>query len=231
MSDDNNNDDIEGKKLNPSFHDLFMNGTTNKLNPLLNEWINQANMADATNPDKKLNPTREKLNPSFQDFGYQSDMAEATNPDEKLNPTLCELINKQDSTSNDSPGYNSVFPNVNKKSEFIPNNSGEGSKSIVPKEIQGWNWGAFTFNWIWGLCNNAWLALIALVPAISLIMSIISGAKGNEWAWQNKKWESIEAFQKTQRKWSAWGLGLFLVWLILVIAPVIVIVWLFTHFL
>ena len=172
-----------------------------------------------------------KLNPSFHDLINQPDMAGAINHENHLNPTFDELINKPEEASNDSPGYNSVFPNVNKKSEFIPNNSGEGSKSMVPKEIQGWNWGAFAFSWIWGLCNNAWLALIALVPAISLIMSIISGAKGNEWAWQNKKWESIEAFQKTQRKWSSWGIALLIVWLVLCLLPIILIVWLFTHIL
>jgi hypothetical protein len=171
----------------------------------------------------------EKLNPSIHDV-INSDLFGNPAPvHDQLNPTIDELINKNDSTSNDSASYNNVFPNVNKKSEFIANNSGEGSKSIVPKEIQGWNWGAFTFSWIWGLCNNGWLALLALIPALSLIISIVSGAKGNEWAWQNKKWESIKAFQKTQRKWSAWGLGLFFVWLILVIAPIILIVWLITH--
>ena len=26
----------------------------------------------------------------------------------------------------------------------------------VPNEIKGWNWGAFFFNWIWGVCNGVY---------------------------------------------------------------------------
>ena len=36
-------------------------------------------------------------------------------------------------------------------------------------------------------------------------MAIILGIKGRQWAWQNKKWESVEHFQKTQKKWSFWA--------------------------
>ncbi|MFH1776609.1 MAG: hypothetical protein ABH952_03505 [Candidatus Omnitrophota bacterium] len=42
-------------------------------------------------------------------------------------------------------------------------------------------------------------------------MAIILGIKGKEWAWQNKKWESIEYFQKIQKLWSYWAIGVILV--------------------
>jgi len=103
--------------------------------------------------------------------------------------------------------------------------SGMGSNSAVPPEIKGWNWGGFLMTWIWGIGNNVWIALIALLGMIPwvgwiirLTMSIILGAKGNEWAWQHKKWDSIEHFKRTQRAWMWWGISLILLEIALVIA-------------
>ena len=94
MSDNNNNDDdVEGKKLNPSFHDLIKNRKIDKLNPIIHDLINQENMAGAINPEKILNPTLEELNPSFHDLGYQSDMAGAINHEDHLNPPLENAVN------------------------------------------------------------------------------------------------------------------------------------------
>ena len=41
-------------------------------------------------------------------------------------------------------------------------------------------------------------------------MCFVLGAKGSEWAWQNKRWDSVEHFQRVQKKWALWGLGLYL---------------------
>lgn len=30
---------------------------------------------------------------------------------------------------------------------------------MVPDEVKGWNWGAFTFSWIWGIGNKTYLPL------------------------------------------------------------------------
>ena len=38
---------------------------------------------------------------------------------------------------------------------------------------------------------------------------------GNQWAWQNRQWESIQQFKETQRVWAIWGLVLFLVGIVL----------------
>lgn len=35
---------------------------------------------------------------------------------------------------------------------------------FVPPEIDRWNWGAFLLNWIWGVGNNTFIALLTLVP-------------------------------------------------------------------
>ena len=93
------------------------------------------------------------------------------------------------------------------------NNSGQGFSSTVPPEIQGWNWGAFALTWIWGIDNRVWLSLLALIPVlpVSLAMMVVLGIKGNEWAWQCKKWDSIEQFRKRQRTWMYWSIAGFIV--------------------
>lgn len=84
------------------------------------------------------------------------------------------------------------------------NTSGGGKDVAVPPEIDRWNWGAFFWNWIWGLGNRVYVALWALVPLVGLIFIFVLGAKGNSWAWRNKRWESISHFKRTQRRW-AWS--------------------------
>lgn len=87
----------------------------------------------------------------------------------------------------------------------MENTSGQGAQSTIPAEIDRWNWGAFMLNWIWGIGNNTFIALLMFVPFVNFIMLFILGAKGSKWAWKNKKWESIEEFKVVQRKWAKWG--------------------------
>ena len=86
----------------------------------------------------------------------------------------------------------------------MSNTSGQGKFADIPNEIKGWSWGAFFFCWIWGIFNRVWIALFCLIPYVGVVMQFIVGVKGNEWAWQSKKWDSIEHFKKTQRKWALW---------------------------
>jgi len=104
------------------------------------------------------------------------------------------------------------------------NTSGLGSSAIVPQEVQGWNWGAFFLDWIWAIGNKAWigvfLGLFAVIIYIvatqfnsewvgwltSIVISVVLALKGSEWAWQNKRWDSIEHFKRTQKKWRNWGI-------------------------
>ena len=80
----------------------------------------------------------------------------------------------------------------------------------MPEGIKGWSWGAFLLNWVWAIGNRTWVGLLALVPYVGFIMCIVLGFKGREWAWQNKSWDSLEQFQKAQKRWSRWGIGIFL---------------------
>ena len=93
------------------------------------------------------------------------------------------------------------------------NTSGKGTGYPVPDVIaKKFNWGAFLWTWIWGLGNRTYITLL-MIPAmflsfipvvgwlISLGLCIWFGIKGNEWAWQNKYFESVEAFHESQKKW------------------------------
>ncbi|MCH8821786.1 hypothetical protein IID23_04695 [Patescibacteria group bacterium] len=86
------------------------------------------------------------------------------------------------------------------------NTSGMGSGAQLPPGIDGWGWGPFLLNWIWAIGNGVWIGLLALVPYVGFVMAIILGIKGREWAWQKKKWGSVEHFNRVQHKWSIAGL-------------------------
>ena len=89
------------------------------------------------------------------------------------------------------------------------NTSGQGELATVPEEVKGWSWGAFGLTWIWGICNGVLIALLCLIPLFGFIWAFVLGVKGNEWAWRNKKWDSIEHFKSTQRSWNIAGIVVF----------------------
>jgi len=86
--------------------------------------------------------------------------------------------------------------------------SRSSSDEPLPDGIKGFSWGALLFNWLWGVCNGTWISLLALIPYVGFIMAIVLGFKGREWAWRNKKWESVEHFQRVQRLWSIWAVSI-----------------------
>ena len=75
----------------------------------------------------------------------------------------------------------------------------------VPAEIDRWNWGAFLLNWIWGIGNNTFIALLTFVPVVGFVMPFVLGAKGSRWAWRNGRWDNVEHFKRVQRLWAIWG--------------------------
>lgn len=101
-------------------------------------------------------------------------------------------------------------PRAFESGTLLKNTSGQGKSAVIPGEIKKWNWGAFFLNWIWGLGNNTFVALLCLIPLVSIIMIFVLGTKGSEWAWRNKRWEGIEHFKRVQKRWAQIGVGLFL---------------------
>ena len=97
------------------------------------------------------------------------------------------------------------------------NTSGMGKSSVIPPEVKGWNWGAFWWNWIWGIRNRTWIAFLVLIPYFGIVWIFILGAKGKKWAWQNQKWDSIEQFNRSQHRWAKWGLIIFIIQISIII--------------
>ncbi|TGQ39676.1 MULTISPECIES: cytochrome c oxidase assembly factor Coa1 family protein [unclassified Mesorhizobium] len=81
----------------------------------------------------------------------------------------------------------------------------------IPAELDRWNWGAFFLNWIWGIGNSTFIALLALVPLVNIVMIFVLGARGSRWAWKNRTWRDAEQFRRTQRNWAIAGL---IVWVV-----------------
>ncbi len=108
--------------------------------------------------------------------------------------------------------------------------------NVVPAEIMGrFNWGAFFWNWIWGLNHKAYITLHMLTITITayaleaiakgakqatvvsvivgigwilqLAFSIYLGKVGNQLAWKSGRFESVDHFNQVQRAWVAWGIG------------------------
>jgi type IV secretory pathway component VirB8 len=48
------------------------------------------------------------------------------------------------------------------------------------------------------------IAWLCILPFIGVVMQFVLLIKGNEWAWKNRRWDSVEHFLSVQRKW-AWA--------------------------
>jgi len=112
-----------------------------------------------------------------------------------LDPSVAKILNKPQQT----------------------NTSGQGKGSVVPPEIKGWCWGASLWGPIWATHNKVWIGLITVVPYIGLVASIVLGLYGKKWAWQSKHWDSVEHFNKVQKRWAIWGIVFFALTILLLI--------------
>jgi hypothetical protein len=96
--------------------------------------------------------------------------------------------------------------------EPVTNTSGMRGAEI-PEQLRKWNWAAFLVPDIWGVFNGVpWtlaLLVLVIVPFIPFEMRfvlvvgarIFLGLRGNQLAWQGKKWRSEAHFQVVQRRW------------------------------
>ncbi len=111
-------------------------------------------------------------------------------------------------------------PNIQQPNAPIQSNpSGNGSPSIsaVPDGVKGWCWGAFTLGFVWAIAHKVWLGLLTLVPIVNIVMIFVLGFKGREWAWKAKQWDSVEQFNRVQKRWSQVGVTLLVGGLLLAI--------------
>ncbi|UCH34641.1 MAG: hypothetical protein JSV65_19325 [Armatimonadota bacterium] len=77
--------------------------------------------------------------------------------------------------------------------------------------VRGWNSGAFFLGVPWAFAHRLWglgavLILSLCIPMVSVGVLVYMGCKGNELAWRNRPFRSLEAFRATQDAWARWGL-------------------------
>lgn len=106
----------------------------------------------------------------------------------------------------------------------MENHNNKESKKTIPDEIKGWNWGAFFLHFIWGIGNRTYIGLLGLVPFVNIIIMPVLGLKGNEWAWRNREWESVEEFRRVQKKWNLAGLIATTIYLLLFVKGLVEII-------
>ncbi len=75
----------------------------------------------------------------------------------------------------------------------------------IEERMNNWNWGAFFFTWIWGLCNKTYISLLVLLPIANIIMPFYLGSNGTIMAWENGDWYDEESFLDYQKKWAKAG--------------------------
>lgn len=85
------------------------------------------------------------------------------------------------------------------------NSSGRPGASL-PTDAAGLSWGGFFLSWIWGIGNNTWIALLALLPIANIIVPFWLLFTGREKAWRNRRWRDLDHFNRVQRIWGASGL-------------------------
>ena len=73
-------------------------------------------------------------------------------------------------------------------------------------ELKKWNWGAFLLTFVWGLGNGVMRSFLVFVPFYGLYEWFMLGVHGNRWAWEKRRWESLEKFHQSQRSWAKWGI-------------------------
>jgi hypothetical protein len=114
------------------------------------------------------------------------------------------------------------------------NTSGMGSGVAVPPGLGDFNWGGLLLTWIWGIGNSVWWSFLVFVPYLGwMVMPWVLAFKGNEWAWQSRRWQSVEHFKSVQHTWAVWGWVLSIVivvfMLLMMVAGVVLLLWWLQH--
>lgn len=100
---------------------------------------------------------------------------------------------------------------------LIPRENNSGTGEEAPESISHkYNWGAFLFNWVWGLKYKKWV-LLTIIPLLiipygfiaAFVISLWAGAKGNQWAWGEVIYKNEEDFHKSQQTWVKLWFSLF----------------------
>lgn len=104
---------------------------------------------------------------------------------------------EQNYVNSNPQGYSSS--NVNYNGYNNPNLN----KGTQP--IRGWCWGAFMYNWIWGIAHKCYLPLLCFVPLLNIVWIFVCGAKGHEWAMNSGLFNTVEEYNASMSTWNRAG--------------------------
>jgi len=93
--------------------------------------------------------------------------------------------------------------------------------SVSPTQLAGWNWGAFVFTWIWGLNHKAYLTLLSMIPYVGFAVAIYCGIKGNQWAWESGRFNSIQELEDCQAVWRTWAFVMIALWVAIILLAIL----------
>lgn len=71
--------------------------------------------------------------------------------------------------------------------------------------ITGWCWGAFMYNWIWGIAHKCYLPLLCFIPIFGLFWLFVCGAKGHSWAMNSGLFRTVEEYNASMSTWNRAG--------------------------
>ena len=94
----------------------------------------------------------------------------------------------------------------------------------LPADLRGFNWGAFFLQWIWGIRHKVTWAWWSLIPGVNIVIAFMLGFRGQELAWKNCQWKSEVEFDNTQLEWTRWGIGVFVIFLVLCMLAAVLLV-------
>lgn len=141
----------------------------------------------------------------------------------------------------DEPRYGGGVVQPEEPRSYPEYSSANRLSAAEEKEIDGWNWGAFFFGWIWGVFNKVYVALIQLVCNVvvffvkgsglltaaavfqlaSLGIAIWLGVKGSRLAWNQNAYDSFEHFKRVRHGWNVAALITFCVLVVVFILSLI----------
>ncbi len=108
-----------------------------------------------------------------------------------------------------------------------------GNDPTLLSQVQGWSWGAFALTWIWAFAHrlHAWGAGFVIASFLSFFLhplglvtlagAIYLGIKGNELAWQQRPFRSLEEFRATERAWTIAAIIVLALYVVAIVAAIV----------
>lgn len=88
-----------------------------------------------------------------------------------------------------------------------------------PESAEKVNWGAALLTPFWAIKHKKFIvAILAIIPGICFVTSLVALIYGGRWAWDSREWETDYFFKESLMKWNVAGISAFIIiWLILFI--------------